>query len=356
MGISESQGSSGNNNSQQQGGTGNNSSNGQGNNGNGIPKNYESHEANPGEGKAKNETGELGNASSQMKSLGQKGETGDSNYNAEVQRQKGRFEGKEFKGQIIQNGMSNDIVDTTEDTNKSAEEKYRNGQARLRAAVEIAKQMHAYGGDNPGFLERMVEKALAPKVNWRSVLRKFLIKSNKKEYTLSHPDKRFLGQKSTDGKKQVYAGPHKYGGGDLENIKIAIDTSGSITPKDLGVALTQIEDMFKKYSAHAELLYWDSRVRAVYEFDKVEELLKKEPMGGGGTDVNCVFDYFESAKEYKMRRKPKPSLILIFTDGVFGEVNKAYSKKYKNTIWILHDNDEFKAPFGILAPFKISDM
>ena len=317
---------------------------------------YDSHNANPSKGEGNYKTGETISSASQMKNIGEKGDTEDSNYNANEQRRKGRFEGKEFKGKKIHNGMADDIVDTPEDLNKSAEEKVRSGKDRLRSAIEIAKQIHSYGGDEPGFLERLVEKALAPKINWRSILRKFLVKSNKKEYTFAHPDKRFLGRKTANGKTQVYAGPHKYGGGDLENIKIAIDTSGSITTKDLGIALTQIEDMFKKYNAHAELLYWDTRVRAVYEFDDVDELLKKEPMGGGGTDVNCVFDYFESSKEYKMHRKAKPSLLLIFTDGYFGTVDKDYSKKYKNTVWILHDNDDFKAPFGILAPFKIEDM
>ena len=79
-------------------------------------------------------------------------------------------------------------------------------------------------------------------------------------------------------------------------------------------------------------------------------------MGGGGTDANCIFDFFETNKEYKLHKKPVPSLIIIFTDGYFGEVDGKYKRKYKNTIWIIHDNDKFKAPFGVKAPLKISDI
>ena len=78
--------------------------------------------------------------------------------------------------------------------------------------------------------------------------------------------------------------------------------------------------------------------------------MRNKPVGGGGTDVNTVFEHFETAKEYKIRKKEPPSLILIFTDGYFGPVHKKYAK-YKNTIWILHDNNDFEAPFGKKANF-----
>lgn len=281
-------------------------------------------------------------------------DSGESDYDASQQRQEGRFAGREFRGQEIPD-IAPDMVDDASTLGKTAEQLNQNVSSLLSQAVTIHKQRHSFGGDTPDFLERYVEKALAPKVNWRSVLRRFLTKASQKEYTFAHPDKRFLGRRNADGSRQVFAGPHMADAGELENIKICIDTSGSISPKDIGQALAQIEDMFKQYRANAEMLYWDTRVRAVYPFKQYKELLSKEPKGGGGTDANCIFDYFETAKEYKLRKKPQPSLIIIFTDGYFGEIEARYKKKYKNTVWIIHDNDKFKAPFGVKAPLKIEN-
>ena len=288
-------------------------------------------------------------------------ETGDdssdshSNYDASQQRKQGRFAGKEFRGQSIPD-VAPDMVDDNSTVGKTPEQLNQAASSLLSQAVTIHKQRHSFGGDTPDFLERYVEQALAPKVNWRSVLKRYLTKASQKEYTFAHPDKRFLTRRNPDGSRQVFAGPHMADAGELENIKICIDTSGSITPKDIGQALSQIEDMFKQYKADAELIYWDTRVRAVYPFKQYKELLSKEPMGGGGTDANCIFDFFETNKDYKLHKKPVPSLIIIFTDGYFGEVDGKYKRKYKNTIWIIHDNDKFKAPFGVKAPLKISDI
>ena len=278
---------------------------------------------------------------------------GNSEYNASQQRKEGRFAGKEFRGQEIPD-IKPDMVDDNSTVGKTAEQLNQSTSSLLSQAVTIHKQRHSFGGDTADFLERYVEQALAPKVNWRSVLKRFLTKASQKEYTFAHPDKRFLGRVNRDGSRQVFAGPHMADGGELENIKICIDTSGSISPKDIGQALSQIEDMFKQYKADAELIYWDTRVRAVYPFKQYKELLSKEPMGGGGTDANCIFDFFDTNKDYKLHKKQAPSLVIIFTDGYFGDINTKYKRKYKNTVWIIHDNTSFKAPFGVKAALKNS--
>lgn len=282
---------------------------------------------------------------------------GESQFSSE-QRQQGRFEGKEFRGQKIKNSKP-DMVDTNETAGMSTEQLKQEQGILLGQAHSIYMQEHGNkpGGDSAGFLERYVEEALAPKVNWRSTVRKYLIEFDKSqhEYTLRHPDKRFATRVDANGDRQVFAGPHISPTGALGSIKICVDTSGSISPEDIGVALAQIKALFKQYNARAELLYWDTRIRAVYPFKDIKDLLDKKPMGGGGTDANCIFDYFETNKDYKLRKKEKPSLIIVFTDGYFGDIDKRYYKKYKSTIWVIKGEHKFKAPFGTLAPFKIDD-
>ena len=282
---------------------------------------------------------------------------GESQFSNE-QRQQGRFEGKEFRGQRIKNSKP-DMVDTNETAGMSTEQLKQEQGVLLGQAHSIYMQEcgNKPGGDSAGFLERYVEEALAPKVNWRSTVRKYLIEFDKSqhEYTLRHPDKRFATRVDANGDRQVFAGPHISPTGALGSIKICVDTSGSISPEDIGIALAQIKALFKQYNARAELLYWDTRIRAVYPFKDIKDLLDKKPMGGGGTDANCIFDYFETNKDYKLRKKEKPSLIIVFTDGYFGDIDKRYYKKYKSTIWVIKGEYKFKAPFGTIAPFKIDD-
>jgi predicted metal-dependent peptidase len=271
----------------------------------------------------------------------------------EKEKKKRRFMGKEFRGSTIKEDQP-DLVDDNDSVGKSEEQMAQAAATLVNQAVSIYLQNNSWGGEADGFLERYIQEAIAPKVNWKSVLKRFLTRASQKEYTFAHPDRRFLGRTTSDGRRQVFAGPHKVENGELENIKICIDTSGSISNSDLGAALSQIKDMFKQYKADAECLYWDTSVCAVYPFKDVNELVKCKPMGGGGTDANCIFDYFETNDDYRLHRKQQPSLIIVFTDGCFGEVDKKYSRKYKNTVWVISGGyKDFTPPFGVVAPFKI---
>ena len=218
----------------------------------------------------------------------------------------------------------------------------------LRRAVTIHKQTNSFGGHNADFLERLVEDALAPKIDWRSILKQYLISASQKINTFAAPDRRFRSR------GMILPGPKALENDSLKNIKICVDTSGSISPKDLGIVLNQIGQLLKVYKAEAELLYWDTDVRAVYPFKKIDDLLNKKPMGGGGTDANCVFEYFETEKDYKTGRKQKPSLIIVFTDGYIPEVHKEHSK-YRDVLWVVQGSKSFKAPFGKVVPFKNKD-
>ena len=254
-----------------------------------------------------------------------------------------------FRGSTYTARMSEDLVEGSEEQGKSKEQIQQESDILLRKAMTIYKQSQHYGSGG-GRLERLVEKVLAPKINWRTLVRNFLIKESETENSFAHPDRRFLSRYNSDGSRQVFAGPYAAENGRLGAIKICIDTSGSIGDTELAIALAQTKDLLKQYKADAELIYWDAEVQAIYPLDDVKDLLKKKPVGGGGTDVNVVFKHFDTAKEYKIRKKEPPSLILIFTDGYFGPVNSKYAK-YRNTIWIINNNDDFKAPFGVAANF-----
>ena len=259
-------------------------------------------------------------------------------------KQPGRLVGKMYRGKKIQDYES-DIVDDESSKNKDESIAEQSSRSLLSRAVTMYRQTHQWGGDSADFLERFVADALAPKVNWRALLKNKLNMANIKVNTFTAPDRRFISRGMT------LPGPRNMEDNALKNIKICIDTSGSISDEDLGIAFSQIKQLFRTYKAEAELLYWDTRVRAVYPFNKVDDLVKCKPMGGGGTDAECIFEYFENQKEYKLGIKPKPSIIIVFTDGYFGPIDNKYKQKYRNTIWIIKDNKHFTAPFGSKADF-----
>ena len=253
--------------------------------------------------------------------------------------------GESFRGEEIQD-VEDDIVDSPDERSETSDRAEQIANSILKRAASICRQQKgSFGGETGSWIEREVEKALAPKVMWQSLLRNKLTLASQKVNTFAAPDKRFRSR------GMILPGPKKLENDTLENIKVCIDTSGSISNEDLGVALAQIDQLLKVFKADAELMYWDTQIRAIYPFKKIKDLLDKKPMGGGGTDADCIFEYFEEEKDYKIGRKQKPKIIIIFTDGYIGSVNSKYNK-YKDTIWIVNGNPSFEAPFGVKAPFK----
>ena len=341
------------NGEQGEGSDGSQSSSGdqQSNNSNGQGSNYQGQESE--ESSEDNSNGDGNNSNSEQE--GNEGNnnkqgSGQSNSNSKEGKcigKENKLAGKSFRGKEIKD-IECDIADDEKSSSESAETMEQRGDSLVRRIVTVHKQSNSFGGDNADWIERYIEKELAPKIDWRSLLKSKLNRMTQRVNTFSAPDKRFRSR------GMIMPGPKTLEADALENVKICVDTSGSITPKDLGIALAQVEQLLNTCKAKAELLYWDTRIRAVYPFEKIDEIVTKQPLGGGGTDANCIFDYFETNRDYKIGRKAKPSVIVVFTDGYFGELESKY-KKYRDVIWVVAGNSKFIAPFGVVAPFKIDN-
>lgn len=251
----------------------------------------------------------------------------------------------DFRGQKISLPASlRDIAESARDAsldNSSLKDKL--DEVARRAMVHY-KQF----GKGHSNLARDIEKVLAPRIHWKKYLQKYLIEASQTFNTFSSPERRYLSRGMT------LPGPRHTDQDTIKGLKVCIDTSGSISREDLGIALGQVAQLLKKYKADAEVVYWDTEVAATGKFSDIASLYKHEAKGGGGTDVNCIFEYFNS-KECK----DKPKLILIFTDGYFGKVdmhlvNRLHCKK--NIIWVINDDNlvDFKRhiDFGKVAVYK----
>lgn len=286
------------------------------------------------EGNKDSDGNKAGDGNEESKEAGKEGTESGSEKN----KSDAEYKDVEYKGKKVGTLTIIDIVTNEEDKTLSDSQKQFKSKEILERASMMNKQISKDAG---GYLERIVAEALAPKINWRSLLKNKLTEATQKINTYSKPDKRFLSR------GQILPGPKQLDLDKLKGVKVCVDASGSVLDEDLGVALAQMKHLLKIYKADAELIYWDTQVRAKKEFKDVKEMLSIKPAGGGGTDVQCIFEYFDS-KECKI----KPTIIIIFTDGCFTMPPSKYKTKYRDTIWVVtYNRREFKPPFGLIADF-----
>lgn len=277
---------------------------------------------------------------------GQSGQDNKGNGNS----RKVYFRNKEFE---ISNNA--DLIEDSETAGMSDNMKNDIAKSTIRKA-DVLRKKSTWGnakGTKTTF-EIKAEEALVPKINWRNLLlnRLQMIISDEKSY--SHPDKRFVNRNlylEGSYKEEKY----------LEGVKICLDTSGSISDRDIGVAFKQIDSLLSTYPLEAELIYWDTEVESTCDFRNRAgfDTAKTKVAGRGGTDANCLFEYFNTNKEYRTGKKAYPEIVLIFTDGEFPEIDSKYNKYSKKVVWILSDYNcynHFEPKIGKKALLKFDDI
>jgi predicted metal-dependent peptidase len=103
--------------------------------------------------------------------------------------------------------------------------------------------------------------------------------------------KRFEGSAGIQHKKKV-------------SILVAIDTSASVSTKELRDFFSEIEYIYKA-GARVTILQCDARINSIKEFDgkNIPEI-----KGSGGTDFNPPVDYY-------LKHKKEYASLIYFTDG-----------------------------------------
>lgn len=209
----------------------------------------------------------------------------------------------------------------------------------IRATVESKLA----GTGKGSLLEEYVNKIIAPKIDWRKLVRKFLVQMTSKETSYNSVDKRTLWY---DAILPGQSSPEDY---QLTNVKMCTDTSGSISHEDLEVFYAQLAQLCNEYKVEGELIHWDSACEVMGDINEPKELYKIGSVyGRGGTDPSCLFEYFDSKK-----CKNKPAVIIILTDGYINfKEQTGWKKRYgKKTIWVINKcgNNRFNAPFGTVC-------
>lgn len=164
-------------------------------------------------------------------------------------------------------------------------------------AVQAA-EMAGQAGDLPGNLKTVLNKFLEPKINWKSVLNRWMTDLvDEGDYSWRRPSRRF----------ETYMPSIQPEEGKLDDELVFIeDTSGSISQKNRIRMNSEVK--FIKETLQPEkftLLQFDTKIQYEKVFTKDEPFENIESHGYGGTNLTEV-------RKWLQKRKPKAAI--IFSD------------------------------------------
>jgi predicted metal-dependent peptidase len=206
-------------------------------------------------------------------------------------------------------------------------------QEFMKDVVRKAKDMCGKQyGNIPGQVLEQIEdllKTKKPVVPWARVLRMFCASSQESvlDWTLKRASKRFGTRPGTRK-------------GDVLNLAVIVDTSGSISDEQLKLFFNEIYWVHKN-GAIVTVIEADADVTAIYPY---KGKWNGRVHGRGGTDLEPAL--IEVEKKY--------DAAIYFTDFYAPEVSRRYRIP---TLWVLtteYDKDEYPYPWG--RHIKIEDM
>jgi len=208
---------------------------------------------------------------------------------------------------------------------------------------EAIRQGHMVAGKLGNRGKRNLGELLEPQIDWREVLREFIASTcaGSDYSTWRKPKRRLVGQ-------GIYM-PSTYSE-QVEELVLAIDTSGSIGDRELSVFLSEIKSICDTVKPSlVRVIYWDTEVcrDEKYETHELDTLVKStKPRGGGGTDVECV-------PKYMAEHGIKPQAVIVLTDGcLYG----GWGQWTCPVLWTVLDNKTAKPSVGKIVHVKSNNM
>lgn len=191
----------------------------------------------------------------------------------------------------------------------------------------IAKQQ----GQGIGEIEKYIEHMFKRVRDWKSILREEIIAEIKGDWTYSKVSD-ILQSLHIAGFKQIGNLPTLDNTYSIPKLIIAIDVSGSIEDDEYKQFLNEIYSIFKSVNvSECEIVLWDYNIqkkfRMIGNYTKILEDIKNR-RGYGGTRLECVLEHYKN--------KPVNNTILIvLTDGHFGEIEAKDLKKFKKVVFVI---------------------
>lgn len=192
----------------------------------------------------------------------------------------------------------------------------------VRSALLAAKLR----GKLPAGLDRLVQAALEPKIDWQTALAQYLSEVAQDDYSWTKPNKRYLGSGLIlPGLESIRFGP----------LILMVDTSSSIDEDLINQFAGEAQDITRTFSIPLLVLYVDAELQSLQEIDP-DEPITLHPKGGGGTSFQPGFDYIE-------KHDLQPKAVVYLTDG---DCDDFPDPPDYPVLWAQYSSLDFQPPFG----------
>ncbi len=226
-------------------------------------------------------------------------------------------------------------VDDEDDdgSRRSAEERHASERASFEraasedeapTAVELERLTRGFAtsvkstkpGGSAGDGSSEIDAAQTSKVPWLQLLAQFMRERIGRSWSFARPNR-----------KHLWRGLYLPGPSELEagRFVVAIDTSGSMSDRDLGMILSEIDAISRMCACELTVLQFDSEIHAVAEFShhgqedaSIGSTRIMRMFGRGGTDLRRPFEWVDEQR----RNGRSISALIVCTDG-FGPLPAA---------------------------------
>ncbi len=186
------------------------------------------------------------------------------------------------EGQNNDPGMAGEVRDGDDPEATGAEDgDETDWEEALAQALSNAREM----GKIPRGMERWVEEILHPKLPWQQLLAQFIHRAARSDYSWTRPNPRYLSQ-------ELYL--PSLNNHELGELVVAVDTSGSIQPRELEQFAAEISAVLDLVPARLHLIHCDLAVNRYQTFSPRDLPIRLEAKGGGGTDFRPAFEFVEN--------------------------------------------------------------
>lgn len=203
----------------------------------------------------------------------------------------------------------------------------------MEAWRNTLSKMPPAGKSHADFLGKITNMFDAPKLNWKKLLKRYLIHA----YTQiidKFPKKKWIDQ---DRFKRY----EKKAGESGKDIIYIIDNSGSMGNEEFGAAIQEVNAIVADIKVEtAYVAQSDTQIQTdniiILKPQKRNETIQKLSTiirsGAGGTDFTDAFDWVTNT--YIPKKKSKPEAVIVITDGIF-DIPPRPTKWADRIIWVI---------------------
>ena len=227
--------------------------------------------------------------------------------------------------------VDQDILEITGTDQDIASKKQAIGQILVKAAQQ-SKLSGDSAGTIPGDIERALHDILNPKMDWFSLLMKYVSAYDKSDYSFQRPNKRFMPDHYLPG---LY-------GESMGDLGLAFDASGSVSDEEFAAYFGETKYMRETLNPQqTTILEFDTKVNNVFILKQEDSMDDVHFSGGGGTRLQPVFDYY---------LEHPPTVLIIFSDL---ECSPITEEPPFPVIWISVGNPGAEVHFGELIHYEL---